>query len=793
MPKHRLRIGLHLELRGREYILEERISSGNLRLKNVSTGEAGPMSEKALLEAYFEGELKFLDAVRDAALVQRKEKGTYYQELSLLEGDDPSVKAIKRDFRRRYKYVIALDEASGKLDEAKVKQVIDTVSKTAGENGGPDPTPLYWKRLRYDWFKSFKASGNDFRVLIPQYAARGNRQPKFTGVQKKGQKYTAGEKRKALEVAETIIEVKNEVLISNERATLKSIADKVELRLSEKNEFRSENNKLPFPDESSVYAFLDRNLDQYEKDKLRYGKKHAEQKYRENKQGLTLSRPLQRVEVDHTLTDLMVIDTEMMLPIGRPQHTSAVDCFTTMGLGFYSSFNYPGWLATMHCLKHAILPKTYVRERYPSVKHDWDCYGIPELIVVDNAPEFHGDAIDEAAIQLGFEIQYGGKGMPWYRATVERHFRTVNDELLHRQPGTTFSNILDKGDYDPVKNALVSFDDFMEMNHIYAIDIYPWESHGGLKVDKFPRRDLKDYEALPGKLWKTWIDKYPPSLPPHRDDLLVLLGELHHRTVSASGIAIDCLSYNCAELAVLRRKKLGGEKFKVKSDPNNLSAVHVEDLRGGYLRVPALNQEYTEGLTHWQHTKIKEYARKKLKKDEELSLGGLIDAKREMQEIVDRCWRRVKKSGTRKLMARFRGVAQEDYGANSQTRENDNVAFAAEAQKQRDATPFCEGASSVERISDLAPAYGSQPDPNVQKKDDDAQPAVGKLKIGEAKDAREAINLQGNLGQKTRASRAKKTQYVEGDAAEAARAVTQDAENDELLDMSQFSGDYDLP
>jgi putative transposase len=751
------------------------------------------MGEAAFFEAYVDGDLRFLHAERDAALVKRKESGSYYQELSLLDGDGESEKRIKREFLRKFKYVKALEATSGKLDKAKVKEVIETVSEAAGQNGARDPKPPSWKRLLYGWYKPYEACGSDFRVLIPGYAARGNRAPRFTGVRKrKGQKYTPEEARKAIEIAETITEVKNEVLADSQRATRTAIVDRVQLRIREKNEFRSEDAMLPFPSGCGVYAFLGRNLNQYEKDKLRYGEEYAENRYRENKQGPILSRPLQRTEIDHTLTDLMVIDTEVMLPIGRPHHTSSVDCFTTMGTGFYSSFNCPGWLAVMQCLKHAILPKTYVRERYPSVRHDWDCYGIPELVVVDNGPEFHGDALDEASVQIGFEVQYGGKGMPWYRATVERHFRTKNEELLHRQPGTTFSNILDKGDYDPVKNAIIPFDDYMEMAHIYTVDIYPWESHGGLKVDKLPRHELKDYEALPGKLWGTWIDKYPPSLPPHRDDLLILLGELHHRTISSSGVALDCLQYNCAELAELRRKKPAGEKFKIKNDPNNLSAIYVEDLRGGYIYVPALNQEYTRNLTLWQHTKIKEYARKKLKRDEEIGFNDLLAAKQEMQDIVDRCWARLKNSGARKLMARFKGIGQEDYGAGSPAQLQGNVEVAMEPQTQANFVPLNGGDTSLGSVSDLAPTYPSQSDSAPEQVD---SLAAGAGPPNDQK-ARNAGPMR--YGTLSAANSADERQRLKSPDAERAMAKTvsgtaPNGEDDEELDLSEFSADYDLP
>jgi putative transposase len=110
--------------------------------------------------------------------------------------------------------------------------------------------------------------------------------------------------------------------------------------------------------------------------------------------------------MDHTKTDLFVIDPVLLLPIGRAYLTWMICVFTKMILGFYISFTPPSSLSVMECLKHAIRPKSYVRGRYPSIRHEWEAYGIMERLVVDNAVEFHGKHLEEACRQLGTTIQY---------------------------------------------------------------------------------------------------------------------------------------------------------------------------------------------------------------------------------------------------------------------------------------------------------------------------------------------------------------------------------------------------
>ena len=116
----------------------------------------------------------------------------------------------------------------------------------------------------------------------------------------------------------------------------------------------------------------------------RYGKRRADMEFRVSATGPVTTRALERVSMDHTPSDIIVVDDNSMLPLGRPTITSALDEHTRCPMGFYAGFEPPSCFAVMRCLKHAILPKTYVSRECPSVKNRWDCYGVPELVVVDN-------------------------------------------------------------------------------------------------------------------------------------------------------------------------------------------------------------------------------------------------------------------------------------------------------------------------------------------------------------------------------------------------------------------------
>ncbi|MBI3583196.1 MAG: transposase [Nitrospinae bacterium] len=290
---------------------------------------------------------------------------------------------------------------------------------------------------------------------------------------------------------------------------------------------------------------------------------------------------LERVEIDHTKLDLMVIDPERRLPFGRPWLTTAVDIYTKSALGIYLSFDPPSYLSVMQSLIHTITSKAYVQKKYPSIVNTWDTYGIMETLVPDNANEFICTHFEDACLQLGIVIQYAPPRLAWYKGSVERYFGTINRQLLHQQPGTTFSNIIDKADYDTKKNAIISMDTLLEIIHKWIIDIYHQQEHRGIK-------------NTPAQAWKTAIEEFPPALPPNKRELEVLLGMIEERTVSAKGIELFGLFYNCDELLSLRLGQKR-EKVKIKYDPTDISVIHAFDqFKGVFIPIPALDQSYTK-------------------------------------------------------------------------------------------------------------------------------------------------------------------------------------------------------
>jgi putative transposase len=67
--------------------------------------------------------------------------------------------------------------------------------------------------------------------------------------------------------------------------------------------------------------------------------------------------PLSLIQIDHTLVDVIVVDSETRAPIQRPWLTLAIDVCTRCVAGFHLSLEPPSATSVALCLTHAALAK----------------------------------------------------------------------------------------------------------------------------------------------------------------------------------------------------------------------------------------------------------------------------------------------------------------------------------------------------------------------------------------------------------------------------------------------------
>jgi putative transposase len=239
------------------------------------------------------------------------------------------------------------------------------------------------------------------------------------------------------------------------------------------------------------------------------------------------------------------------------------------------------------------------------IENSWEIYGQAELYNLDNAMSAHSKDFEEIAKDLNTIILFDPKQSPWFKGLVERFFRELNQEFLHKLPGTTFSHLAEiDGDYDPQKNAVIPYGLLMLMFHKFIVDIHLQSPNSG----------ISDTPAL---RWSKFVHELPPPLPPSASELDIILGRRLSKPIWHYGIEIDHLYYQSDDLGNLRkrlsRQNNENPHVDVSAPPGDIGYIHVFDPeQQNYIRVPAADEEYTRGLSRHAHKVHIQYARKYL-------------------------------------------------------------------------------------------------------------------------------------------------------------------------------------
>jgi putative transposase len=235
--------------------------------------------------------------------------------------------------------------------------------------------------------------------------------------------------------------------------------------------------------------------------------------------------------------------------------------------------------------------------------------------------EFHSGALEDTCAQIGINIQFSPVASPRFKGKVERWFGSVARSFSHQIPGTTFSSVAHRGDYDSRRRAAVSFDELVVLLHYWIIECYIREPHAGIT-------------DVPLRLWEEGTRNHPVTLPDRLQDLDALLGGVEVRKVSRKGIEFQGLLYNGEELRRIRTRPGAPATVKFRFDPSDLGQIRVIDpVTGVHVMVPAVEPEYAAGRTLAQHKAISRYAKEQV--NGRVSVAQLCHARDKLRCLID--------------------------------------------------------------------------------------------------------------------------------------------------------------
>ncbi|RED45854.1 Mu transposase C-terminal domain-containing protein [Aestuariispira insulae] len=460
------------------------------------------------------------------------------------------------------------------------------------------------------WLHRWWTGGERPKALAYRVSQRGNRSCRFDP-----------------EVEEVLERDINDRLLRAEKFNAQDVEANVKNHIEEINRSRVPSLQLKVPGLRTIQRRISQ-LDPYQVMVATKGKRAADNYYRAVGPGLVAEFPLHIVQIDHHLIDLVIVDEENRV-IGRCWLTMAIDLFSRMPVGIYLSVGDPSYDNLVGCLRQLILPKDSILEKHPEIASDWSVYGIPHTIVLDNDLSHHGKDFQDAANQLGFNIQYGPKWTPHYRGAIERLFRTLNTGLIHKLAGTTFSNPKERGDYKSEKMACLTMWQAEKLILKFFLDVYGKKLHSALR-------------DTPENTWKQAAKENPVRFIDSAEELIILSSHTVTRSLSRKGILLDHLQYNCELLADLRLRLDQAEGrqrvsrvVSVKLDPTDIGHLYVKDpLLNRWITVPCL-QCYAKGLSRWQHNIIRKRVRDRLNSKRKLTEEDLLKGRNELLSMID--------------------------------------------------------------------------------------------------------------------------------------------------------------
>ncbi|WP_342248725.1 Mu transposase C-terminal domain-containing protein [Sphingomonas sp. OTU376] len=391
---------------------------------------------------------------------------------------------------------------------------------------------------------------------------------------------------------------------------------------------------LPVPALNTLALRID-GLDPIKATRLRKGKDASRGLQSAGGKPPVLTAPLEQVQIDHTVIDLVVVDERDRQPIGRPYLTIAIDVFTRCVLGIVVTLEAPSAVSVGLCLAHIACDKRSWLETL-NVEVDWPMSGKPKLLYLDNAAEFKSEALRRGCEQHGIRLSYRPPGQPHYGGIVERIIGTTMQMIHNELPGTTFSNPGQRGKYASEKMASLTLRE-LERWLALAIGTYHVSVHSGLRQPPMARWA----EAL--------ACEETPAVVTNPKAFLVDFLPIIRRTLQRTGFVIDHVFYYTDALKpwIARRNRF--PPFLIRRDPRDISRIWVLEPEGQlYLEVPYRTLSHP-AITLWEQrealTKLRQQGREQV---DEAALFRMVGQMRDIVTTAQKATRKARRDADRR-------------------------------------------------------------------------------------------------------------------------------------------------
>lgn len=342
-----------------------------------------------------------------------------------------------------------------------------------------------------------------------------------------------------------------------------------------------------------------KQLDPYITTKVKQGSRIAKKTFQASGKKQISPFALYMVEIDTHYLDIIVVDPQTKTPLGRPFLACAIDVYSRAIVGTYISMFPPSAMTTLAVIKDMI---TRPNHGLPG--------GIPTLVIPDNGVEFKNNALSKVCEQLKITLTPSQIGTPNNKPHIERFFSTLTHGILQKLPGTTFSNPIERGNYNSSKIAQLTIEQVKKFVDIWIHETYHQTVHGSTG-------------RAPNLMWENAIENIKPSCLSYTDANIICRRPVE-RIINHGQVTIDGLSYFSHALTTI--KSNGCSKVQVLIDDLDLSKVYITDPlnNNSVIQADSTNQTYTFKLSHVTHLETQKL-KKKMSLADQQKLGHFAD------------------------------------------------------------------------------------------------------------------------------------------------------------------------
>lgn len=458
-------------------------------------------------------------------------------------------------------------------------------------------------------------------TLIYRLLARYEADPRLTSLLPERRGRREGQLVLPAEVDEIITSVINELFLTRQRQRVSDIVLEVRKRC------RTLGFQAPSRKAIDLRVRLRPAAEVHRK---RHGRKAARDRFAPAIGSLDAPWPLSLVQIDHTLVDVIVVDSRTREPIQRPWLTLAIDVHSRCVAGFHLSLDPPSATSVALCIAHAALPKSnWLMAR--DIEAEWPVSGIPERLHLDNAKEFRSEALKQGCHEHGVGIDYRPVRTPHYGAHIERLIGTMMG-AVHLLPGSHFSNIFERGDLDAEAEAVMTL---AELETWLALEI----------TGSYHARIHSALETTPSAAWGLTAGQSRLRMPADLRQFLVDFLPSEQRVLQRDGFHLFHIRYWSNELRWLMARE--SRKYTLKYDPRDLSRIFVLTEDGIIEARPA---DLTRpAITLWEHRAARRALRESGRRsvDEEL-IFRTIEAQRDLVDSAARQTKAIRRHQARR-------------------------------------------------------------------------------------------------------------------------------------------------